>query len=358
MAAGWRSTPAPSNKDQQTLSRLYHAGLRAELTRSLGVRWREPTNGIAEIADVPEPVLREFSQRTEAIAARIEDTIERFYDTHDRAPTPRERWRLERDAVLHSRPPKQDTDPLTLDDEWAARTQELGITPKRVVAKATGRERGLDWIGDAVRAQIAETALAALVDRQSTWRVAELVRELAAAVPTDVAITAQALAPWLDDLADEIVLARMVDLSRPVPARTPRRRDGRPVTEAAGDRRLTTPGILAQEERLLALAERRTATAGDDHEVEQVEGLTPAQRALATAVAGDRSLVLAVGPAGRTARETGSTICSRFCSRTALASRTSTRAAACPVSSSRSTTSAASIQATRTSRSSSCSKPR
>ncbi len=295
----WLALDARTIKqDQQTLSRLYHAGLRAELTHRLGVRWREPANGIAEIADVAESVLREFSQRTEAIAARIEDVIERFYDTHDRAPTPRERWRLERDAVLHSRPPKQDTDPLTLDEEWAVRVHELGITPKRLVAKATGRVRAVEQIGDAVRAQIADTALAALAEKQSTWRVAELVRELAAAVPTDVAIPAEELGPWLDELADEIVLARMVDLSRPVPARTPRRRDGRPITEAAVDRRLTTPEILAQEERLLALAERRTAVAGDDHEVERVDGLSPAPRVLATAVAGDRSLVLAVGPAG------------------------------------------------------------
>lgn len=242
----WLALDARTIKqDQQTLSRLYHAGLRAELTRTLGVRWRDPTNGIAEIADVPEPVLREFSQRTEAIAARIEDTLERFYDTYDRALTPRERWRLERDAVLHSRPNKQDTDPLTLDKEWAERAHELGITPERLVAEATGRARGVDQNGDAVRAQIGDAALAAVADKQSTWRVAELVRELAAAVPTDVAMPAQGLDRWLDDMADEIVLARMVDLSRPVPAEVPRRRDGRPITEAAVERRLTTPGILA-----------------------------------------------------------------------------------------------------------------
>lgn len=295
----WLALDARTIKqDQQTLSRLYHVGLRAELTRSLGVRWREPVNGIAEIVDVPEPVLREFSQRTEAIAVRIEDTIERFYDTHDRAPTPRERWRLERDAVLYSRPHKQDADPLTLDEEWAGRAADLGISPERLVAEAAGRVRGVDPPGDVVRAQVTDAALEALSDKQSTWRVAELVRELAAAVPTDVAMPAEALDRWLDDLADEIVLTRMVDLSRPVPANTPQRRDGRPITEGAVDRHLTTPEILAQEERLLALAERRTSTPGEDHQVSNADDLTPAQRALATAVAGDRPLVLGVGPAG------------------------------------------------------------
>lgn len=295
----WLALDARTIKqDQQTLSRLYHAGLRAELTRSLGVRWREPVNGIAEIVDVPDTALREFSQRTEAIAVRIEDTIERFYDTHDRAPTPRERWRLERDAVVQSRPKKPDADPLTLDEEWAGRTADLGISPERLIAEAAGRTRGVDRIADVVRAQVIDTALDALADKQSTWRVAEMVRELAAAIPTVAAMPAEALDRWLDDLADEIVLARMVDLSRPVPASTPQRRDGRPITEGAVDRRLTTPEILAQEERLLALAERRTSTPGADHQVDHADDLTPAQRALATAVAGDRPLVLGVGPAG------------------------------------------------------------
>lgn len=47
-------------RDQQTLSRLYHAGLRSELTRGLGVGWAEPVNGIAEMAGM----LVKFSQRS------------------------------------------------------------------------------------------------------------------------------------------------------------------------------------------------------------------------------------------------------------------------------------------------------
>ena len=38
--------------DQRTLSALYHSCLRTELTRSLGVQWRVPDNGIAELAEV------------------------------------------------------------------------------------------------------------------------------------------------------------------------------------------------------------------------------------------------------------------------------------------------------------------
>ena len=56
--------------DQRTLSALYHATLRAELTASLGVRWEQPERGIAEIADVSEGVRGEFSTRTAGVRPR------------------------------------------------------------------------------------------------------------------------------------------------------------------------------------------------------------------------------------------------------------------------------------------------
>jgi hypothetical protein len=90
----------------------------------------------------------------------------------------------------------------------------------------------------------------------------------------------------------------MVDLSRPIPDGVPLRRDRRPITESAVDRLLTLPDFLAQEERLIGLAERRLALGGVDHAVEAADGLDTPQRELAMTVAGDRALVLAVGPAG------------------------------------------------------------
>jgi conjugative relaxase-like TrwC/TraI family protein len=285
-------------RDQQTLSRLYHVGLRTELTRRLGVRWREPVNGIAEIAGVPDDALAEFSQRAEAVEARIEEKLERFTETFERLPTPRERWRLEREAVLDSRPPKADADPTTLEQEWRDRLTAIEVDAGPLLSGAVGVVRGVDRIDRSTTEQIVGCALAALAEQQSTWRVAELVRELAAAVPTIIAVPADRLDPWLDDLAEQVVAARLVDLSRPIPAGVPLRRDGRPITEATVDRLLTLPGILAEEGRLIGLAERRFALGGADRAVEAAADLDPPQRELAAAVAGDRALVLAVGPAG------------------------------------------------------------
>ena len=64
--------------DQRTLSALYHASLRSGLTARLGVRWQEPVNGTAEIADVPELVLARFSSRTEDVRRRLVEKLDRF----------------------------------------------------------------------------------------------------------------------------------------------------------------------------------------------------------------------------------------------------------------------------------------
>jgi hypothetical protein len=158
--------------------------------------------------------------------------------------------------------------------------------------------------------KVAARALEGLAERQSSWRPAEVVRELAAATPTDLAADARDVVAWLDGLADGLTVERLVDLSRPVPADAVRRRDGRPVTESALDRALTTAAILDQEERLLCWAERRLTSAGGGGLIAVPAGLSgpegatpntgrPAARRAATP--GRRAVVLPV-PAGPTAR--------------------------------------------------------
>jgi conjugative relaxase-like TrwC/TraI family protein len=296
----WLSLDARTLKfDQRTLSALYHASLRAELTRTLGVSWHEPVNGIAEMRGVPEDLLDEFSSRTRDVERRIEEKLERFEETFERSPTARERWRLERDAVTDSRPSKaHHVDAPALHAEWAERALAIGREPERAMAAALS-ERAPGYVLDAEAVdELVARALAGLSESQSAWRPAELVRELAAALPTGVAIPAEELVPWLDDLAEAVVAERLVELCRPVPDGVPVRRDGRPVTESVAERLLTTPEILAEEERLLAWAERRLEADGHDAVVACDERLSGPQREVASAVAGSRELVLVVGPAG------------------------------------------------------------
>ncbi len=300
----WLALDARTIKlDQRTLSALYHAALRTELTRRLGVRGQQPENGIAEIIDLEPTVLAEFSQRTGDLQRRLDVKLARFRTGFGRDPTSQELWKLEREAAVDSRPVKNHGHPAgEMHSTWRGRLRGLGHDPKRVIETAVGREHrrlGID-------AQMAETmvgqALESLGDRQSTWRPAELVRELAATVPTVVCVDSELLVGFIGQLADHVVANRCVDISRPASLGAERRRDRRPVTEAAVDRVLTTQAVLDQEERLVAWAQSRCLLSDTlpipPASVAVDDALAPAQVEVAAAVAGAAQLELVVGPAG------------------------------------------------------------
>jgi conjugative relaxase-like TrwC/TraI family protein len=299
----WLALDARTLKmDQRTLSGLYHAGLRAELTRRLGVRWHQPEHGISEIADMDPEVLAEFSQRSRAVDQRVAEKLARFRTGLERDPTPRERWRLGREAVLDSRPAKTHSHRADdLHEGWRTRATLLGYEPHELVAGTVGRVRHPAGIDQATMAQMVDGALKALGERQSTWRPAELVRELAAQVPTNVTVEPDRLCGFLQDLADHVIAARCVDLSPPVPDGAVLRRDGRPINEAAIDRALTTRAILDEEEQIVEWAQRQRRLAGIINTRPRdldMQGLSAGQAEACRAVAGMSPLELIVGPAG------------------------------------------------------------
>ena len=286
--------------DQRTLSAIYHAGLRAELTRRLGVAWETPEHGIAEIAGIPKPILEEFSRRTSDIDHRVQIKLDRFEAELGRKPTVMERWRLEREAVLDSRPAKRHGVSLhQLRVEWSDRTFALGYKPQGLVQRALYRTRRLDELDGRVTMALPDSALRSLGEGQSSWRQAELVRELASAVPTTTAVGSGDLIETLDEIAEAVTKDRCVDISRPIPAHVPLRRDGRPITEPAVDRTLTSRAILDEEEALLARAQHRIGNRPQGRQkVHLVNHLSPGQHDAVAAVAGDGGLELIVGPAG------------------------------------------------------------
>jgi len=287
-------------KHQRGLSAHYHLVLRSELTERLGVEWRPVENGIAEIANVPDLLLEEFSARTDHIHQRLDAKIDRFVDTMDREPTPKEHWRLEREAVLDSRPNKaKDVSAAELRSMWSAQAEGLGIDPVDLAndISDTVRPRQID---NDIATQVVDLAIGR-ISEQSTWHPADLTREIAAAIPTDVVIPTDQIPDVLKQLTDFAIDHRCVDISRPMPDGLILRKDGRPLTESPLDRVLTTDEILTQERRLLAWAERRMGYDPTDSAFapeRSVVPLTQPQTEAAAAVAGDAHLTLVVGPAG------------------------------------------------------------
>lgn len=299
----WLALDARTIKmDQRTLSAVYHANLRSELTARLGVEWRSLEHGIAEIDGVPSEVLAEFSQRTRDVDRRLADKVSRFEESIGREPSGRERWQLEREAVLDSRPAKpNDVSLADLRDDWHQRTIGLGHDPGRIVREAVGRVLEEMCIDKLQGYEMVEAALQLLAERQSSWRPAELVRELAAATPTTTTVDCAELIGVLERLADQVATNRCVDISSPVSVGAELRRDGRPITEPTVDRALTKQAILDEEEGLVAWAQHRRASQPNRTRpwpTLNSRGLSEGQVAAAAAVAGSGGLELVVGPAG------------------------------------------------------------
>jgi conjugative relaxase-like TrwC/TraI family protein len=288
--------------DQRTLSALYHAGLRSELTQRLSVAWHMPENGIAEIRDVPEALLVEFSIRTAQMRRRVEEKLDRFVDTMGREPTPQERWLIDREAAVDSRSRKaKSVDAASLHDGWREQARALGMEPSRVIEDAVEQLVYRGSIDHDLDDAITDWSIQSISEQQSSWRPTELVREVASWCPTETAEDADTVVRWADELAGRVAAERCVDISKPIPPGALLRRDGRPVTESVIDRALTTQAILDQERSLIEWADRRFEHDGPDDPAaadRSAVDMTLPQADAASAVAGHADLVLIVGPAG------------------------------------------------------------
>ena len=107
-----------------TAGYLYQAQLREELSRRLGVEWGGVHNGCADVAGVPEEVIRAFSRRR----AEIEAHMERRGETSAKAA---------QTATLATRGAKKHSvEPAALGADWLTRAAALGFGPDQVAGLA------------------------------------------------------------------------------------------------------------------------------------------------------------------------------------------------------------------------------
>lgn len=282
-------------RQQRSIGWVYDAALRAELTVRLGLAWEPVVGGQADLEAVPGALRELFSQRSAQVEARLAAVLRRWVDDHDGAePDPRTVARLERDAVLDSRPAKHAVgDVQALRAEWRERAREAGFEPPVV---AVGH-RQRPPLADVDREAVVAGALARVGEQGATWLRADLAREVATLTPAGAAGSAEALVALVDELAAEAA-GRCVELHPPVPTGVVCRADGRPVTEAVTDRLLSAPAILTQERQLLDWAASAVRSGEPWPTAVDADGLDDEQGVAAGAVAGWAPLVLVVGPAG------------------------------------------------------------
>lgn len=285
----WLSLDARFLKYQQrSISAIYDAGLRAELTARLGVDWVERGPGLLDLVCVPDGVRSGFSQRSEQVNAKLAELVLRWRDEHDGAePDARTLARIERVAARASRPSKlHGLDAERMRREWTDQAHRLGFDPTTLTAERVAGESG--WAGPADDEDLVDEALYHAAEKSASWLRADIARHLATILEPNTAHTGEELVVEIDRLAS-LAEQKCVPLGPNHGDTTSRRSDGRPVTEHVTDRRFTLPRVLRQERELQTWAAAS---------VEPVASTPDPQRAAAEAIAGSGELVLVVGPAG------------------------------------------------------------
>ncbi len=227
---------------------LYEAHLRWELTQRLGVEWGPVKNGIADVAGVPQPVLREFSTRRREIEAHLAEHCQHSaraaqvatYATRrakDRGADPAgllPAWRTRAAAV-------------GLDDETLAEVLDRAPAPEPPTPGSAEGEQLYRWL-------VSPDGLTASV---STFGQRDVIKAVCDALPSGGRVD-QVLDLVDGFLRSEHVLPVRVDDRAAVMYR----RDGTVVAARTDEYRWTTPEMLATETRLLtaALARRGTDT--------------------------------------------------------------------------------------------------
>jgi conjugative relaxase-like TrwC/TraI family protein len=275
---------------------LYEAHLRWELTRRLGVDWGPVRNGIADVAGIPKPVLREFSTRRREIEAHL--------DEHGQHSA-----RAAQFATYATRRPKDhDLDAGGLLPGWWSRAEALGLDADALIA-VLDRSRSIEPPApDTPEAEQLYRWLASaegLTAKASTFGERDVIKAICNALPAGGRVD------QILDLVDgfvrsEHVLAVRADRTAAVIHRD----DGKVIPARTDELRFTTAEMLALEARLVAGAERRRyagTAVGADRAVEAALTARPTlsgeQEAMVRTICGSGAgvdIVEGVAGAGKT----------------------------------------------------------
>ena len=266
-----------------TADRIYHAALRAELTRRLDVRWRQvdPRSGAAEIDGLHDPkLLKAFSKRRAQVLAQ-----QREWGHQGIAAG--------KAAALATRKAKNHTEPEESFYERVARgLAEHGVGRAELEQVCRGGRVQPRELSQAERGRLLDELAGptGLTAQASTFARRDVLDALAKRLP--VAASAERTLAALEEFADEFLASE-----RAVPVT---------VDRGLEERRYATPELLALERGLVEQAERRTtvgaAVVAGEHvraALAERDGLDQDQSAMVRQVTGDGAgISLVVGYAG------------------------------------------------------------
>lgn len=273
-------------QDQRAMSGMFHGGLETELSRRLGVTWGAREYRYARTIDgIDDSLVGVFSRRSVDVDERLEQKLERFEETLGHAPTPQQRWKLEREAAVDSRPSKG-AELLDFEGWRSTISGHTGMTADELVRSVTGNQDLTRTVsGHQLNDMIAAT-IGELSDTKSSWSRGDFKAEFTRVLPTGLAVTPAQLVEFVNTQTDA-ALDRLLPVSAD--------------TVDVPLRRWTTSDVLDQEARILEFVDHATSvdvapnvTVGD-YAPEWIDDL---QLAAAARVASRSDFEVVVGLAG------------------------------------------------------------
>lgn len=246
---------------QKAAGLIYKAGLRAEMTTRLGVRWGPvDANGAAEIRGVPAALVEHFSARRTQVEARAVELISEKEAALGRSLHAGEQAAAYQLAAYQSRAAKAKGGESTaeLRARWRREAAEHGHDPEEwvgtVLRGGPAANRPLDSLRysatKSVEAWTTE-AIEALERGRSTWGRSDVVEALAVRIVPAAAGTAERVRDLVNGAADELLEDRDIVPLGPHPLTTVpapealRRRDGMEPSARHGRPALHDMALLA-----------------------------------------------------------------------------------------------------------------
>ncbi len=233
---------------------LYEAHLRHRLSSELGVDWGEVVNGIADVAGVPEQMIHHFSKRSREIRGHLREVTERINQERKRlglAPVEADSQEALDIAARETRAAKlQHVPTADLRAGWRAEVAGAGLDVEQLAGV-------LQRVGEPERviqdSELHHRVTAGLTENASTFGRRDAVQALAADARRGLPVAevlerassllaSQDVIPVVGALRDQDVIRRSDGSVAPIPT---------------GERRWSTPEMLAVEECLVAGALRR-----------------------------------------------------------------------------------------------------
>jgi conjugative relaxase-like TrwC/TraI family protein len=264
----WRALHGrPLFEEAKTAGMLYQAGLRAELSRRLGVAWGPVSeHGQAELAGIPQELLARFSTRSHEVEAAAEAKITELERALGRGLEADERGRVYRLAVLATRRPKTH-DPVTepsLYDRWADEAVEAGWEADAVIEVAFGPRRPGARL---TPPDVVDTVVHGLCGERATFTRRDIVQAVTRHLDPAASAEAAAVRAHVEELTNTVLADPRVVSLRPAARVDPPtvlvRRDGDSVWDPPQAARYSTREMLTIEGRILHAAQiGRTADIG------------------------------------------------------------------------------------------------